>query len=61
MPYILVKNVQVSLYPFLRKRGRLMVQVSVKSIARFTVIRQMALQVRSGLSATMENDAIAAV
>jgi len=56
-----VKNAQVSLYPFLRKRGGLVVQVLFKSVAGFTIIHQMALQVPSRLSAAMENDTIAAV
>jgi len=51
---------QLYLYPFLRKRGGLVVQVSFKSVARFTTIRQMAPRVPSGFSA-MENDAIAAI
>ena len=50
---------QVSLYPFLRKRGGL-VQVSFKSIARFSSIHQMALLL-SKLSAAMENDIIAVI
>ena len=48
------------LYPFWRKRGGLAVQVSFKSVARFTIVRQMA-PLPSGLSAAMENDVIAAV
>ena len=41
-PYIVVKNTQVFLYPFLRMRGGVVVQVSFKSVARFTIVRQMA-------------------
>jgi len=40
--HILLKNTQVSFYPFWRKRGGL-VQVSFRSVARFTIVRQMAL------------------
>ena len=60
MPYILVKNVQDSLYLFWHKRGGLVVQVSFQSIARFAVVRQMAPR-PSGLSAAMENDTVAAI
>ena len=42
--------------PILRKSGGLVVQVSFKSVARFTVIRQMAPRIPSGLSAAMENE-----
>jgi len=54
-PYILVKNTQVSFYLFWRKRGGLVVQVSFRSVARFTVVRQTAPLPR-GLSAATEND-----
>jgi len=37
------ENKQVSLCPFRRKHCRLVVQVSFVSIARFTIVRQMAL------------------
>ena len=58
---MLVKSTQVSLYPFLTKRRGLVVQVSYKSIACFTIICQMTLRIPIGLSAAMENDAITAI
>jgi len=56
-----MKITQISLYPFTRKRGGLVVQVSFKNVARFTIIHQMAPRVPSGLSAAVENVAIVAV
>jgi len=50
---------KISLFPFNRKRGGHDVQVSFQSVARFTVVRQMAL-LQSGLNAAMENNVIAA-
>jgi len=47
--------------PFLRKGGRLVEQISFKSVARFTIICQVALWVSSWLSAAVENDAVAPV
>jgi len=50
---------KISLFPFNRKRGGHDVQVSFQSVARFTVVRQMA-PLQSGLNAAMENNVIAA-
>jgi len=65
LSYILVKNTQASFTDFLRKCGGLVVQVSFMSLVHFTIIRQMAPWVLgrlpSGLSADVENDAIAAI
>ena len=53
-------NMQVSLYPFQRKCGRhvVPVQVSDRSVARFTIIHQIA-PLPSGLTAAVENGVIA--
>ena len=45
----------MSIYQFRRKRGGLVVQVSFKSVARFTIIRQMASRVLNGLGAAVES------
>jgi len=50
---------KISLFPFHRKRGGHDVQVSFQSVARFTIVRQMA-PLPSGLNAAMENNVIAA-
>jgi len=55
-----VKNTQVFHDPFWRKRGGLVVRVSFQSVARFTIVRQMA-SLPSGLGAAIENDAITVI